>query len=248
MSRPRRHLAVILVVAGLVCFGIGLEREHVDCARARGTCTITAGPPQLERRFEVALAEIRGHEFVEERGRSPRGHTIVLDQEGRALRLGAGPLGEARARHDALAAFLGGRGDSLQLTTGPSWTLIGLGLALLVATPFAVRDGRRAQVTPAGAPARDPRPWIVLAAVLVLALVGAIVAAIVGATQGTLELRCDRRCEVAGLTCEAGSRASLGLAPGEHEVRVFTPEAPGGWTTRRVTIAQGGATAFTCAP
>ncbi len=250
----RAALTAAIASLGLVCVLAGLDRESLVCERERGRCELTRGVPGLRTTQEIDLGQIRGRDFVRSHGRNgARGVTVLLDARGAELRVAADGEAAAREKFDALARFLDGEGARVEIATEPSLAVLVIGALFILAAPLAWRSGPAAApaVTTSPAAAASPsraRVLVFVVAAAVLAVAGTVAAALLGRSQGTLELRCTHRCEVGGLTCAAGSATSMTLPPGEHEVRVFTPDVPGSWTSRRVTMVAGQVTNFTCAP
>jgi hypothetical protein len=242
----------------LVLLATGLARERVRCTRetgAGGACTITAGLPLFERTAQIPLAAIAEHRFDSGDGRAGgRGATVLIDRAGRELRVGADAEAAARARFDALHAFFAGESAGVEVTTGPSWWPVVVGaLALVAAVWFAVRGrafppSARASAPAAEAPPRGARAPVIALVVGALVLLGLAASTFFARTRGTLQLVCRQRCEAGGGSCMPGGEVFLTLAPGEHEVRVYDPDAPDAPILHRVTVVRGQVTRFECAP
>ena len=67
-------------------------------------------------------------------------------------------------------------------------------------------------------------------------------------TQGWLELEAESRCELGGATLLPGGSMSMALDPGSYTIRVFNPNAPGGWETQKFDIKIHETTTVHCRP
>ncbi|HEY8377050.1 MAG TPA: hypothetical protein VIK91_11200 [Nannocystis sp.] len=263
MSPRLRRLAgsAIPAVVGLLLLAAGLAREHVRCVRdagpasaaePAGVCTIRAGLPLFERTAELPLAAIAEHRFDVRQSRGGlRGATILLDRAGRELRLGAGDEAAARGRYDALHAFFTGQRADVDLTTGPTWWLVVAGaLAFALAGWWAVHgppDTTRDSAHVAEHRTPGLRAPVIALIVGALALLGLASSIFFARTRGTLQLVCHQRCDAGGGTCMPGGEVFLTLPPGEHEVRVYNPDAPATPIVHRVLVVRGQVTRFECA-
>jgi LPXTG-motif cell wall-anchored protein len=244
----------VLAALGLVLLGAGLMRERVACTRAAdggGACTITSGLPLAEETADIPLAAIAEHRFeVSDSRAGRRGATVLVDRAGRRLIVAVDAEAAARARHDALHAFFIGETTGIEVTTGPSWWLAVLGLLALAASGvWLARARRRHERDPAPA---SERPRGAHAPVLGLVVGGLVLAGMAASTlysrtRGSLQLICHQRCEVGGGTCMPGGDVVLTLTPGEHEVRIYDPDAPATPIVRRVLVTRGQVTRFECA-
>lgn len=262
MSPRLRRLAgsAPLAVLGLVLLASGLARERVRCVRAPGptgaadACTVTSGLPLFQETADIPLAAISDHRFAVHDSRvGRRGATVLIDRAGRELRVGTGDEVAARATYDALHAFFAGDRAEIDITTGPAWWLaVAGGLALAAAAWLLVRGPAAGASKRASAPAADPPPRGARAPVIALVVGGLLLASMAASTlyqrtRGTLQLVCRQRCEVAGGTCMPGGDIMLTLPPGEHEVRVYNPDAPDAPIVHRVVVLRGQVTRFECA-
>lgn len=246
---PRPAVLAALGVLGIAALVIGLQREQLDCDRARGTCELRRGLAGLERVEALALAEISDHRYVTSDSRSGRrGATVLLDREGRERQVALADEATAAASFAALHAFFSGERAQVEIVTGPSPWLIALGLGCLVAIPLVGRGGAQPVPPRAASPTRTGLRASVVALVLAVLVAATVIANIVGSrASGRLHLRCERRCEAGGGTCMPGGEVTLTLAPGEHEVRVYDADAPDTPVVHRVVLAAGELVEFVCA-
>ena len=229
MSPRLRRLAgsAILAVLGLVLLGAGLAREQFI---ANAPPPPAPSPPASWSKRQPTFRSPRSPSPLRAQ-RQPRRRSrrdLLVDRAGRQLRVAVDAEAAARARYDALHAFLVGDAAAVDVTTGPSWWLVVLGALALAAAPwFALRGPLgRGSAPIAHRPAKGASGPVIALVVGALVLAGMAASTFYARTRGSLQLVCHQRCEVDGGTCMPGGDLMLSLAPGEHEVRIYDPDAP----------------------
>jgi hypothetical protein len=80
----------------------------------------------------------------------------------------------------------------------------------------------------------------------VLSALGFGIQLLVTRDQGTLEIHCHHRCRFQGMDCRPGGAVSGSYDPGQYEIEVFDPKAPGGWRLERARVERDKTTVFRC--
>lgn len=129
---------------GLGMLVVGCKVERVECDRSDDLCRISTDYSLYTAVDELRISDIASHQFVPRS--KGRGQTVLLDRAGTEHVVAFTSEADARARYDALYAFLTGDAPGVEVVTGP-WTAAkwtgALVLVFLAPLGFAYGWGRR---------------------------------------------------------------------------------------------------------
>lgn len=135
---------LVMAAVGIGMLLVGCKVERVECDRPGDLCRISTDYRLYTKVDELRVRDIASHQYV---ARSKgRGQTVLVDRAGHEHVVGFTFEADARARYDALFAFLTGDAPRVEVVTGPwaaaKWTGA-LFLVVLAPLGFAFGWGRR---------------------------------------------------------------------------------------------------------